>query len=293
VDDLLRLAGRQREFAETCRVVNRLRDEFPNLTGWLTTNIRTIHRLARPLEGLVEIARFFVNRPWPDCYARQIPVAVDTKFVERHHSVLRQWLDLLIPASAIQADESKFALRFGLRDGQPHTTVRILDVKLQRELQLPFDEFSVPLRILTTLPVRNATVFIVENRLNLLTLPPFKRGIAIRGEGKAVTRLAKLTWLGENRVIYWGDIDVAGFQILSSLRALFPADNVHSIMMDCETLRRHAALIVDGNPTSSADPHRLTDNEVAAFRHCAQHRQRLEQEKLPQAFVDETIDNFR
>ena len=31
------------------------------------------------------------------------------------------------PSSAIQPGETKFALRFGLRDGQPHTTIRTLD----------------------------------------------------------------------------------------------------------------------------------------------------------------------
>lgn len=289
LDDLLRLADCQREFADTCRVAIRLREEFPDLAGWLASNIRTVHRLAGPLEGLIELTRFFLNNPWPDCYARQIPAAVDTKFVERHQSVLREWLDLLLPASAIQAGETKFELRFGLRDGQPHTAVRTLDFDLQMEFQLPFDEFSVPLRSLATLPVRNATVFIVENQLNLLTLPPFKRGIAIRGEGKAVTRLGKLEWLRENRVIYWGDVDVEGFQILSSLRSLFPGDNVRSIMMDRETLRLHAAFIVEGNAPANAEPPRLTDKERAAFLQCAEHRQRLEQEKISQVYVDERI----
>jgi hypothetical protein len=289
LDDLLRLAGRQREFADIRRVVQRLRDEFPELADWLASNVRTLHQYADPLDGLVAVTRFFLNNPWPDCYARQIPVAVDTKFVERHEHVLRQWLNLLLPASAIRVDESKFELRFGLRDGQPHTTVRVLDVALQNELQLPFEELSLPLRSLAMLPVRNATVFIVENQKQplLQTLPRFKRGIGINGGGVAVTRLKELRWLAENRIIYWGDIDVEGFQILSSLRSLFPKGNVHSIMMDRQTLRHHGAL--KGNSPSSAEPPHLTDSERAAFRQCAAQGQRLEQEKLPQAYVDACI----
>lgn len=289
LDDLLRLAGRNRDFADTCQVANRLREEFPTLACWLASNIRTAHRLAGPLDGLIDVTRFFLNHPWPDCYARQIPVAVDTKFVERHKALLRAWLDTMLPASAIQVGETKFELRFGLRDGQAHTTLRTLDQEIQTELRLPFDEFSVPLRSVATLPVRNATVFIVENQLNVLTLPWFKRGIAIHGEGNNAVRVGKLEWLGQNRVIYWGDIDVEGFHILSRLRGLFPRGDVRSIMMDCETLRSNAGLIVEGNAPASPEPSRLTEVERAAYLQCAEHRQRLEQEKIPQAFVDEQI----
>jgi hypothetical protein len=257
LDDLLRLADCQRQFADTRRVVVRLREEFPNLSGWLASNIRTVCRLAGAMEGLIEVTRFFLNNPWSECYARQIPAAVDTKFVERNQALLRAWLDTLLPASAIQAGETRFELRFGLRDAQPHTAVRTLDRDLQAELRLPFDELSVPLRALATLPVRDATVFIVENQLNLLTLPSFKRGIAIRGEGKAVTRLRRVEWLCDNHIVYWGDIDVEGFQILASLRSLFPRDSVGSIMMDPETLRLHSALIVEGNAIAIAVPPHL------------------------------------
>lgn len=288
LEDFLRLANKRREFRDTCRVANRLREEFPKLADWLASNISKVHLLSEPLEGLIAVTRFFLHNPWPDCYARQIPVAVDTKFVERHRTVLRAWLDALLPASAIQVDESKFALRFGLRNGQLHTAVRTLDSELQAELDLRFDEFSAPLWSLATLPVSNATVFIVENRLNLLTLPPFQRGIAICGEGDAVTRLRKLQWIGDNRVIYWGDIDVRGFHILSRLRGLFPNTNVRSIMMDCATLSSYG-LNDNRIITANADPPHLADKERAAFLECVEQHRWVEQEKIPQAYVEERI----
>ncbi len=198
--------------------------------------------------------------------------------------MLRQWLDALLPSSAIQPGETKFALRFGLRDGQPHTTIRTLDPELQAELGLPFDELSLSLWHLATLSVRRATVVIVENRLNLLTLPPMIRGIAIRGEGKAVTRLARLAWLADNYALYWGDIDVEGFQILSTLRSIFPC--VRSILMTDGVLRDHSQLVAEGNGAVCSEPPNLTDEERAAFRECLSHNMRLEQERLPQDYVD-------
>jgi len=284
LDDLLSLCGKQKHFAATCRAAERLREQLPGLAGWIVDHIREIAEIAESLNGLIQVARFFLDNPWPDCYSRQISVATDTKFVERHQSVLRQWLDALLPSSAIQPGETKFTLRFGLRDGQPHTTIRTLDPELQAELGLPFDELSLPLWHLATLSVRRATVVIVENRLNLLTLTPMIRGIAIRGEGRAVTRLARLAWLADNYALYWGDIDVEGFQILSTLRSIFP--HVRSILMTDAVLRDYSQLVVEGSGTVCSEPPNLTDEERATFRECLSQNKRLEQERLPQSYVD-------
>jgi hypothetical protein len=287
-DDLVSLLGKQRHFSTTCRVAECIRQRFPPLCGWVKANIRRIADCAEPLEGLLRVTQFFLDHPWPDCYARQIPVAVDTKFVERHETILRQWLDELLPGSAIQADESKFALRFGLRDGQPYTTLRTLDPILQSELGLPYDELSLPLRTLETLALRDATVVIVENQLNLLTLPRMTRALAFRGEGRAVTRLRRLHWLMDNKVLYWGDLDVEGFQILSSLRMFFP--NVRSIFMTGAVLNDQEALVLEGSGAECSEPRNLLDHELAAFRQCHKHNWRLEQERLPQSYVDEKLE---
>lgn len=285
LDDMLRLAKKQDEFSATRQVADRIREELPQLSDWLISSVRSIHSLAGSVEGLIRVTQFFIDHPWPDCYARQIPVPVDTKFIDRHKAILRQWLDVLLPASAIDVNETTFARRFGLRDGQPHRAIRLLDTQLLSELGLPDDELSLPLRRIAALPVRNATVVIVENDLNLLTLPPIPRGIGLRGEGNAVNRLAQLDWLHLNRVLYWGDIDADGFLILSRLRNLFP--HVESILMDQESLQHHAAAVVDGNGSRPALPTNLTASEAAVFEICVNGNRRLEQERVFQAFVDQ------
>lgn len=285
LDDLLRLTNRKAEFQATSRVATHVREAFPQLSGWLTANVRSIHRYAEPIEGLILVAKYFCDNPWPDHFARQIPEAVDTKFVLNHHSILREWLDLILPPSAIDVNEKAFTRRFGLRDGQPHRAIRLLDPALGVELALPFDEVSLPLRSIAGLPVKNATAFIVENDLNLLTLPMFHRGIGIRGEGDAVYRLERLPWLHHCRILYWGDIDIEGFLILSRLRSLFP--NAGSILMDMGTIRRHAT--IPGNGATPTPPTNLTPDETAAFEYCVQRNARLEQEKIGQAFVEQCI----
>lgn len=291
LNDLLRLTKKSAEFQATCRVVDRVRSELPQLEDWLRANVRSLHRIEEPIDGLTCVARFFMDHPWPDCYSRQIPVPVDTKFIQRHGPTLRQWLDLLLPSSAMDVNETIFARRFGLRDGQPHRAVRLLDSQLQLELGFAYEELSLPLRSIAQLPVKDATVVIVENDLNLLTLPSIKRGIGIRGEGSSVNRLECLKWLTANRVLYWGDIDVDGFLILARLRNLFP--HVESVMMNRGTMLQHETFIVDGNGTTPAAPTNLTAAELDAFEYCLQNNRRLEQEKILQRIVDDAFANLQ
>ncbi|WP_339735523.1 Wadjet anti-phage system protein JetD domain-containing protein [uncultured Gimesia sp.] len=287
LDDFLRLAKKQTDFYSTQTVAEKVRLAFPQLEDWLICEVSKIAKLADSVDGLIQVAHYLIEHPLPDCYIRQLPVPIDTKFVERNESILKQWLDKLLPASAINVNETRLIRRFGFRDGQTHHSLRLLDPGLSEELNLPFDELSLPLRYLAALDARNTSVFIVENNLNLLTLPSYPRGLAIRGEGNAVTRLEELSWLNQNQLLYWGDIDVEGFLILSRLRNIFP--HVRSIMMDLETLHRHEAAVVKGNPTKPDLPVNLTEQEAEAFDYCLKNQCRLEQERILQDFVEATI----
>lgn len=287
LDDFLRLAKKRADFNNTQTVAEKVRLALPQLENWLISEVTKIAKLANSVDGLIQVAQYLIAHPLPDCYIRQLPVPVDTKFVEQNEGTLKQWLDILLPASGININETRLARRYGFRDGQTHHSLRILDPRLCGELNLPFDELSLPLRYLKTLDVRNCCIFIVENNLNLLTLPSFPRGLAIRGEGNAVTRLEKLNWLNKNEILYWGDIDVEGFLILSRLRNIFP--HVRSIMMDLKTLHKHEAAVVSGNPTKQDLPVNLSEQEAVAFEYCLKHQRRLEQERILQDFVEVTI----
>jgi len=284
LDDLLSLTGKRVEFAATQAVFRTTVASFPGLHTWACASVGSLHQHVDYIDDLIRVAAFFLDNPRPDCYARQIPVNVDTKFIERHQRILHQWLDELLPPDAIDVNESRFARRFGLRDAEQHRGIRVLDQSLQQELGFPFDEVSLPTWELRKLPVVNAKVFVVENRLNLLTLPSVLRALAIRGEGKAVTRLEKLPWLESLEIYYWGDIDVDGFLILSSLRNLFP--QTKSIFMDVQTFEAHKEFQVAGNGNSASLPSNLTPAESRAFSVCSVNNLRLEQEKVLQSYVN-------
>lgn len=156
------------------------------------------------------------------------------------------------------------------------------------KLALPWAEFSLPLQALEKLPVSKATVLIVENKVNLLTLPPLHRAIGLGSLGDNVTVLRSVPWLLHSPIYYWGDLDVEGFEILSSLRSFLP--HVQSILMNSDTLARWRSLAVPGTGAAPAVPRDLSAAEQAGFEMCRNFNLRLEQERIPQAVV---VDVFK
>ena len=233
LDDFAALTGRQTSIQQTVDVCNSIREAFPTLNDWLGRNSRTLHELHGRVQSLLDVTRAFVATPMPDCFLRELDVPVDTKFIEQNHRILRQWLDQVLPASAINVNETKFARRYGLRDGLPHHAIRFLDPKLMQIAGFPCDELSLPMRTLRELPIPPCRVIIVENRTNLLSVPTLDHTIGMGGVGDAVTRLQDIHWLSNCELYYWGDIDVDGFRILANLRRLFPG--TISFLMDSTT----------------------------------------------------------
>lgn len=282
-EDYLRCIGKQQEFASFAHVANRLRAAFPMLESWIRSNVARLIEVAPDLEGLLGVVQYLRDHPRPQLFARELPIKADTKLIERHQRLLRQWLDLILPPHAIRADEEHFERRYGLRYAEPHFHVRLLDGFLAHELGFPCREFSLPLDTLAELPVRAAEVFIVENKVNLLTLPPFRRGLGLGALGHRVTLLRYCSWLNTLPITYWGDLDVEGFEILSSLRALFP--QTRSIFMDASTLDHWQHLGTQGTGRKPDLPPHLTEAEGTAYLRCRNENLRLEQERIPQGEV--------
>jgi hypothetical protein len=231
----------------------------------------------------LEVVSWFTQHPRPELFARELPLAVDTKFIERHERLLRTWLDIALPPHVIRSDEEHFERRFGLRYAEPHLMLRFLDARLQAAAGFPCDELSLPLRTLDQLTWPVTTVFIVENKVNLLTLPPIEGALVLGGLGNGVSLLRYVRWLQSVQIAYWGDIDVEGLSILSMLRACFP--HVQSFMMDQSTIDRYEQLLVPGTARLLDVPPYLNAAERDLYLACRSKNLRLEQERLPQADV--------
>ena len=141
------------------------------------------------------------------------------------------------------------------------------------------------------LPYIPQVVIISENKDTAVAFPSVTRGVCVEGGGFGGAAAAALPWLVQAPLlVYWGDIDAAGFEILDGFRA----DGVPavSMLMDLVTFGRYerfgTSLDRRGTPLGSgtrrylphldaaecATYHALTDPAWKRYR-------RIEQERIP------------
>lgn len=282
-EDLLYMTGKEHEFSEFEQDVKTIRDQLPQLGAWLQSAPKKIidHHSAWP--GLLSVCRYFLEHPRPNLYIRELSINVDTKFIERHAGILRELLEHILPQEAIIQNAATFQQRFGLRDEEIQVHMRFLDDQLNKHYGLAVNELCLPRTQCSALPLQGQRCIITENKMTFLTLPPLPDTFAIFGGGFKVSSLAPISWLYECPIIYWGDLDAQGFQILSQLRSIFP--HVISLMMDKTTLDTFINFSVAGTPSPVRSLPYLTSHEHELFLHLAQNNIRLEQERVSHTYA--------
>ena len=281
--DFLRLLGKQHEVARFHDMSELTRQQFPQLLPWLALYPQRLLENLAVWPDLLLVCTYFLAHPQPGLYVRELPIPVHTKFIEERNTILRQLLDVVLPAAAIHSAEMTFERRFGLRYDEPLLRLRLLDPTRQAVLQWPGTDLSLPLSQAATLPLAGTQVFITENKMNFLTLPARPNAVALWGQGFQVNALRSVAWLQECAIWYWGDLDVQGFQILAQVRTLFP--QTQSLLMDRRTFETFRRFVVTGTPTPHAAPPPLTPDEAELYADLAAQHLRLEQERIHQSYV--------
>lgn len=284
VEDYISFLGKDKEYSIFLRNLNCIRERIPQLGPWVKDNCLWLTDSQIHWPDILAVCLCFLGEPRPNMYIRQLPVQVHTKFIEENASVLQSLLDFLIPGHIRNAQSNRFAERYYLKYDEPLIRMRLLDSQLT--CFMGFRDVSIPLSAFekSELPVRN--ILITENKMNFLTLPAFPSGIAIwSGGGFNVSHLKNASWLAGKNILYWGDIDEHGFQILNQLRSYYP--NVRSIMMDSNTFERHIEASVVGVQSNSENFYLLSQEEEKLFNLLKIAKlNRLEQEKIPQTYVE-------
>jgi hypothetical protein len=151
-----------------------------------------------------------------------------------------------------------------------------------------------------TPPYAPQIVIISENKDTAIHFPPLPGGIAVEGGGFGGKAAASFGWLtGARHLLYWGDIDAYGFEILNGWREDgVPAVN---ILMDEATYDAYEPFGTNtdrnGHPLKAGVPKpvpHLTDQERSVYQRLldAQLRghRRIEQERMPlQVAVDSVL----
>ncbi len=285
--DFLRLIDKGDEFAHFQQDGMLIRATMPQLNEWM---LRFPYRVIEQYgnwHDLLVVCTYFLEHLQPNMYIRELPIPIHTKFIEQHRGILQDLLKLLLPANAMRLEAPTFEQRFGLREDEPLVRIRLLNNQLLKRHALPLTDISLPCSQFAAFDLQSQTCIVTENKMTFLTLPPLPNTFAIFGGGFMVNNLAPVSWLSTCPILYWGDIDAHGFQILSLLRSVFP--HVVSIMMDEATLRTFKEFQVTGTPTSTQHLSHLTFEEHALFEYLTKENIRLEQERISQRYAVEHI----
>ncbi len=145
-EDLLRMIGKLGEFQRLTRMVGEIRERQPRLNEWLEKHWKRLIGCEQELSHLLDVVEYLLVHPRPDCFIRELPLAISTKLVEQNTGLLSAWLDLLLPPWAVEwgIERQQFEARYGFRAVDDQVWIRILDEEVQRELGCPGAELALP-----------------------------------------------------------------------------------------------------------------------------------------------------
>jgi hypothetical protein len=286
--DLLKYLSKEKEVIQFKENQEKIISTFPILKEWTIQNPSKIIQHPAEWDNLLKVCQYFKQTPVPNLYIRELPVGVHTKFIERNQSILGELLDNLIP-EYVNHQEKTFEKRFNLKTSEKLVRFKILDNEISRVFFSGIDDIAIPVSQFEKLNLPVKKVIIVENKTTLyttLTLPKMDKAIAIFGSGYSVSHLKQALWLKDIELLYWGDIDVQGFEILSQFRGYFP--QTKSILMDKATFDIYFEDDI-GTPSHISIKLNLTAAEQELYSLLKANQWRLEQEKIPLGYVNDWL----
>ncbi|GAA3975752.1 Wadjet anti-phage system protein JetD domain-containing protein [Allohahella marinimesophila] len=207
---------------------------------------------------------------------------VDSKFIERHRSLLVAMLDVLHNGEVSSRGLEAFL------DASSSDDHWLMLADLSGAL-LPFAQCRVPARSLMTAPLPADHILIVENEQCLHALPRAPGTIAILGAGLNL-KWMQASWLSDRHVAYWGDVDTWGLSMLATARQYQP--RLTALLMTEELFDSLAERYAVVEPTTMPfqSDMQLSQDEALLYQTLlASGRGRLEQEFIPPDRVERAV----
>lgn len=279
--DYLKFIGKELTTAHFRTDIEKGLSELPELKEWISKNPYKVLDNHNVWDDLLLVCKYFKTTPKPQLYIRELPIQVHTKFIERNKGIIKELLDIII-AKQVNTEETRFEPHFNLKYDEPIVRFRILDKTISEKCFSGTIDISLPISQFKSLNIPIQTIYIVENKMNMLTFPSKKDSIVLWGHGFGVDVLKDVEWLRSRKILYWGDLDTHGFLILSEIRKHF--QQIESFLMDRETFD---AFFEDdkGIETNVENDLCLTQEEKEMFQYLKENSYRLEQEKIPYRYA--------
>ncbi len=284
MESLVVAAGEKRAYAQACGRTQRLHQDFSQLDSEEIAQLLREMKRAVPDEVDFDLACragvWFRENDARGLTARQVPLV-------GFHA---KWLD----AQGRRSVVAKLAglEELPLEDRPTQVRFTYLDPTYLFKGERRFDSWVEG--DACALPYKPEVVVICENRDSALWFPDVERGVAVMGDGFAgVQNVTPIDWIQcAKHVVYWGDMDAAGLEILSGYRERGLA--CESMLMDIpafETYEKFGTRVDrKGNEIKPKEPLllpclreserelylRLVDSEWRGVR-------RIEQERIPLA----------
>ena len=284
-DDYERFLQKKKEVADFRRDAARISEKFPKLQHWIEKYPQKVIENSEDWADIGKVLDYFFKNPQPQLYIRELPIEVHTKFIEQHKALIGELLDIVIK-EYINTNEKEFEKRYNLRYDEPTVRMRLLDRTLAKKLFYGLDDITIPISLFLKLQIPISKVYIVENKVNFLTFPLIPNSIVIWGKGYGVASIKESELLKSTELIYWGDLDAQGFEILSQFRSYF--GQVKSLLMDKATFDNYFEKEC-GTPSKINVKLNLTTEEEELYQYIKVNNYRLEQEKIPQRYVIEQL----
>jgi hypothetical protein len=290
---LCALLGTMLEVRSLDEIIDQTRSTVPELVSWVHAYPLKAIENGDVWSDLLAVVAWVRAASTEQLYLRQIEVeGVDTKFVDRHRRVLDELLTAVLPEGRIDTlyTAGDFARRFRFRAKPEYTRFRVLGV--ESALPEACTEFTLRTEELASLELTSRLLFVVENEITYLAFPHVPDALVVFGSGFGLASLRPLPWLAGKEIVYWGDIDTHGFDILNRLRSRF--DSVRSVLMDEATLLAHRGQwVAEPSPTNRLLPN-LTEAEAALYGDLVEDRfgprVRLEQERVRPSLLEAELE---
>lgn len=262
-----------------------IKGRFSKLQCWIEKYPLKVIDNSEYWSDILKVLDYFSKNPQPQLYIRELPIEVHTKFIEQHKALIGELLDIVIK-EYINTNEKEFEKRYNLRYDEPTVRMRLLDRTLAKKLFYGLDDITIPISLFLKLQIPISKIYIVENKVNFLTFPLIPNSIVIWGKGYGVASIKESELLKSTELIYWGDLDAQGFEILSQFRSYF--GQVKSLLMDKATFDNYFEKEC-GTPSKINVKPNLTTEEEELYQYIKANNYRLEQEKIPQRYVIEQL----
>lgn len=265
------------------------------------TSTRTMQRslTASEWDRVLRVVEWVVTHPDSGMVVRALPISgMDTKWLEKHRAVVSRCVEAVRETQGLPggrelglapSEEATFLVIWGDPTTRPGG-IRRAGLTLSELASLDFC----------------GTIVICENLATTVAMPDSPGMLYIHGGGYQVTALRAIPWIWRQPIVYWGDLDSHGFEILARLRRALSGNPVEAVsrirsaLMDTETLLAHRDLWVPEPSSTHKDIDQwLTSEERAtlAFLHLGTDEFsgasiRLEQERIAWDWAIERLDQL-